>query len=293
MINVLHLGLSYKCNMRCNHCFVNKEKDSLEEKDYYDIIDALFEEGLFVLYYTFGEPLISENFEKVSSYAKRKGLVQVLMTNGSLVNEEKIKIIKENGINKVCVSIDHIMPQKHDANRNYMGAFDKAINALQLLKCNGIMTEMSVTVTDNNIDCLDDIYELGQSLDVDYISFLKERRDGKSRILRNEEEYHDFFKRIITKKGRIKVLFHDSKLIPIINELYNNNCIDELTHERYYEMNCCHSRYTMSVEPNGDVLGCNLVHYVIGNINEKPLKIIIEEKEDRNENISCCSTLSK
>lgn len=292
MINVLHLGLSYKCNMRCKHCFVNRKKDVLEEKDYYHIIDSLFEQGLFVLYYTFGEPLMSEYFEKVSSYAKRKGLVQILMTNGSLINEEKIKIIKENKISKVCVSIDHIEPQKHDDNRNYCGSFDKAVNALQLLKSNGIKTEMSVTVTDNNVECLDEIYALGQSLHVDYISFLRERKDGKNIRLQYESKYFDFFKRRIMRKEQINVLFHDSNLLPIIRELYNKKNIDELTYERYYEMNCCHSMYTMSVEPNGNVLRCNLIHDVIGNIHTKSLKSILDEEGEKNEGISCCSSLS-
>lgn len=292
MINVLHLGLSYKCNMRCKHCFVNRKKDVLKEKDYYHIIDSLFEQGLFVLYYTFGEPLMSEYFEKVSSYAKRKGLVQILMTNGSLINEEKIKIIKENKISKVCVSIDHIEPQKHDDNRNYCGSFDKAVNALQLLKSNGIKTEMSVTVTDNNVECLDEIYALGQSLHVDYISFLRERKDGKNIRLQYESKYFDFFKRRIMRKEQINVLFHDSNLLPIIRELYNKKNIDELTYERYYEMNCCHSMYTMSVEPNGNVLRCNLIHDVIGNIHTKSLKSILDEEGEKNEGISCCSSLS-
>lgn len=294
MINVLHLGLSYKCNMKCEHCFVHKRKDALSEEDYYEIIDTLYEHGLFVMYYTFGEPLLSDKFEKISMYAHRKGMVQILMTNGSLIDDEKIRVIKESHISKVCVSIDHADSHKHDTNRNYKGAFDKAVRALDLLKRNGIKTEMSVTVTDYNADCLKKIFELGVSLNVDYISYLKERSDGKNLRLQHEDKYFDFFRRIIlTKDKKIIVLFHDYDLVPILNKMYDNGEMDDITYERYYEMNCCHSRYTVSIEPSGDLLRCNLTHNVIGNIKAKSLCELLKDEEVDNESISCCSTISK
>ena len=293
MIHVLHLGLSYKCNMRCKHCFVHKRKDVLEIDDYFEIIDALCERGLFVMYYTFGEPLLSDKFEKVASYAHKKGLVQILMTNGSLIDDEVIKVIKEKHFCKVCVSIDHVIPSKHDSNRNYQGAFDKAVNALKILKKSGIKTEMSVTVTDSNVDCLNDIYELGKVLNVDYISYLKERSDGKNLKLQKSDSYHYFFKKMITtKENKIRVLFHDPDLLMNLKKMRSEGEIDDITYERFFEMNCCHNKYTMSVEPSGEVLRCNLTHNVVGNVNEKSIREILKDEVENNECISCCSAVS-
>ena len=52
MILTLHLGLSYACNMRCKHCFVNKKRDALDTDTCKNIIDMLYDKGLMVLIYT-------------------------------------------------------------------------------------------------------------------------------------------------------------------------------------------------------------------------------------------------
>lgn len=291
MINVLHLGLSYKCNMNCHHCYVTRKKDKLQENDFYNIIDTLYDAGLFIIYYTFGEPLCSDLLSKVSAYASEKGLIQILMTNGSLIDDNKINIIKENRISKVCISVDHIDSQKHDANRNYKNAYNKAIQALKLLTDNDIHTEMSVTVNDNNVMCLQDIYDLAENNNVEFISYLRERKEGRIVRLKQEKEYQDFFAKMILNKHSVNVLFHDMSLLPVLQRLKNENKIGESVYEKYYEMNCCHSKYTISVEPDGDVRKCNLQNNLIGNIFNTPLKEIIEKEGDNNDTF-CCSTVS-
>ena len=106
MYSVLHLGISYACNMRCEHCFVKREKDRLTREKITRIIDELYKHGLLVVYYTYGEPLLSKNFFPISEYVAKKGLVQILMTNGSLLSDESAKRIKEIGISNVYISID-------------------------------------------------------------------------------------------------------------------------------------------------------------------------------------------
>lgn len=292
MINVLHLGLSYKCNMKCSHCFVDKKRDILTENDFYNIIDLLYDEGLFVMYYTYGEPLYSELFPLISEYAKKKGIVQILMTNGTMVDEKMIKMFKERCISKVCVSIDDIDENKHDANRNYKGAYSKAIEALKLLTGNDIVCEMSVTVRDDNVKCLQEIYNLAIKMKIPFVSFLRERQNGKLRKLKDQEMYEKFFEKMLRNPKSTKVMFHDLSLLPILSRLKSENKIDEKTFEKYFEMNSCHCERTLSIAPNGDVRKCNLTSRIMGNITEMQLSEILEKKGDNYEDIICCSAIS-
>lgn len=293
MINVLHLGLSYRCNMHCKHCYVVKNKDVLKENDYYTIIDEIYKQGLMVLYYTFGEPLCSEYLNKISSYVKDKNIVQILMTNGSLINDETIAMLKKNKIDKVCVSLDHIDPKKHDSNRNYKNSHCKAISSLKKLVNSGLKTEISMTVNDSNIMCLNEIFLLAEELKIDFVSFLRERTNNGIINMELEQEYHDFFKTIILRKSRVTPLFHDVSLISILKSMKAQNEIDEITYEKYYEMNCCHSKNTISIEPNGDVKKCNLQSCVLGNMVNKPLVEIIEREFYKHDYTIHCPSLSK
>ena len=72
MINVLHIGLTYACNMNCKHCFVKKNKDSLTTIKIKELIDFLDTKGLMMVVYTYGEPLLAKNFEEISKYINNK-----------------------------------------------------------------------------------------------------------------------------------------------------------------------------------------------------------------------------
>lgn len=291
--HVLHLGLSYNCNMHCSHCFVNKKKDLLNLEKYCNIIDDLNNRGLFMVFYTFGEPLMSKYFFELCDYVKQKNIVQVLMSNGSLITEDIVKNLKNVGINTVCISLDSANKLKHDNNRRFKNSFDLAINSIKLLVDNKINVGIATTINDSNIQEINSIIKLGQTLKVNFISFLRERKDGKLFDFINNKIYLNNIKSIITDSQlELNIQFHDPLTLKLINELYNNNQIDDVLYEKYYEMNLCHSDTTLSIEPDGTVTNCNLCKCYLGNILHESISEIIE-RENKNENFICSSPLSK
>ena len=295
MINVLHLGLSYACNMKCKHCFVNKNLDKLNKDDFKHIIDVLYDNGLIMLYYTYGEPLLSDYFEEISSYAKQKGLVQILMTNGSVLTDKKIEIIKQNRINNVFISLDHINQNIHDENRGFGGAHSLAIKAIKKCVQNNIKVGIATTVNQSNIDCLEDIYNFAINNNVSVMSFLRERKNCKIALMdkEQEEKYKQFFVYCMKNTNRINVNFHDPSLLPTIKECYKNGEIDEKTYDKFYNMSLCHYQNTLSISPDGLVRCCNLSGKPFGDINKEDLKLIIKRMKDVNENYVCCSGVSE
>lgn len=288
MINVLHLGLSYACNLKCNHCFVDKSKDELSYKDYTEIIDTLYKEGLFVVIYTYGEPLMSNNFFSVSQYVRDKGISQVLMTNGTLVTAEIARKIKECNVNKVYVSIDHSIPRNHDKNRGCKGTFQKAVQAIKILQNNDINVGIATTITNDNLDCLKEIYILAKEINVRNISFLRERENFKIIKLKDEEIYFDFFKEIIQDKT-INVNFHDKRLKPVVDYLHNERRIDDEQRDYLYSMFSCKNCYTLCVQPDGRMSRCNFINPLKKKYKECNFKEYIKSEEFKSENSICYS----
>lgn len=295
MINVLHLGLSYACNMKCKHCFVNKNNDKLKLQDYKDIIDTMYEQGLMVLYYTYGEPLLSNYFEPITNYAKQKGLVQILMTNGSVLTDEKIQIIKNNKVSNIFISLDNINEKIHDQNRGFRGAYNLAIKAINKCVQNNIKVGIATTVNENNVECLQDIYDFAIKNNVKIISFLRERRNCKIvKMPQNlEEKYIEFFIKCMKNTNQINVNFHDPLLLPIIKQCHKNGQIDDITYEKFYNMNLCHYKNTLSISPDGLVRCCNLASKPFGDLKKETLNNIVKGVNSVNENYVCCTTLSK
>lgn len=293
MINTLHLGLSYNCNMKCKHCFVDKQNDNLDVDRLKDAIDYLDQNGLFFVVYTFGEPFLAEEFWNISRHVASKGMVQTVMTNGSLITSKNILKLKEHRINNIYVSLDSIDEEKHDVNRNYKGSYREAINSLKLLINNSFNVGMAITINDTNILDMDKFVNLAKSIGLKNISFLRQRNNGKLSSLKYIKQYEKFYESYLCEEKEINILFHDPSLLKKTKELYKQRRIDLTTYEKYFDMNSCHYSYTISIEPNGNVKHCNLINNKIGNINENDIKEILKNGDGKNECLSCCTKFSK
>lgn len=281
MINSAHLGLTYKCNMKCKHCFVDVKKDNIKFKNNYkEIIDFLCDKGLFFLNYTYGEALLSDYFFEVASYAKTKNIYQILMSNGFYINDESIvqKLI-DNGINQVFISLDSSIEEVHDENRRTKFAWKNAMQALDLLADREIKIGIAFTVRDSNIQEMDSILNIAISKNVDTISFLRERHSKKLAFFQNEKVYFENVRKLIKfdSENKINIKFHDYTIIPIINDLYFKNEINESTYEKYIDMNKCNIATTISIAPNGDAFNCNFIKNKIGNVFESNLEDLINQ----------------
>lgn len=88
----VNLHITERCNYRCKYCFAHfgKKKDlSLEQ--WKCIIDNLKSSGLVsAINFAGGEPMLYENFPALLSYAKDSGFGASLISNGSLLLNEKI-----------------------------------------------------------------------------------------------------------------------------------------------------------------------------------------------------------
>lgn len=290
MINTLHLGLSYNCNMKCKHCFVSKLDNNIDLKRIYSTIDYLDNNGLFFVIYTFGEPLLAKEFWEVSGYIAKKNIVQILMTNGSILNDDIIRKLKKNNVKNIYVSIDSVYENKHDLNRNYKGAFKKAINTLKQLSNNGFNVGIATTINDDNVFEMEDVVNLAKELKINKISFLRQRINGKLVYMHHVDEYYNFYDNYLKNYNQFKIsiLFHDLNLVSRTVELYKANLICDALYEKYIDMNSCHYCDTLSIEPNGNVKKCNLTNGSIGNINENNIEDILKGEKE-NESIDNCT----
>ncbi len=92
------LELTFRCNLKCVHCYAITEfKRAMPELSFREIcqiLDQLADEGCLWLLITGGEPLIRKDFLDIYMYAKRKGFVITLFTNGTLLTEDIINCFR-------------------------------------------------------------------------------------------------------------------------------------------------------------------------------------------------------
>jgi heme b synthase len=106
-----------------------------------------------------GEPLLRHDVFEIASHGTKLGLRVVMATNGTLLTRENAERIKSAGIQRVSVSLDGATPEDHDQFRRMPGAFDAAIQGVEILKAAGIEFQINTTVTRQNVLKIQDILE--------------------------------------------------------------------------------------------------------------------------------------
>ncbi|MCP3746814.1 radical SAM protein [Paenibacillus sp. A3M_27_13] len=278
-----HIGLSFDCNLKCKHCFVNKEEDNATNiKKLKDFIPELVEEGLFYLYYTYGEPLLCPDFFEFVKYIKKFPIYQILMSNGTLIDKEMAIKIDQSSIKKCMISVDSISPEKHDENRGEKGAWEKAINGIRNMRrfAPSVNVGIATTVTKENENELKELLDLAIKENVSDISFLAERKGEKILHHSLDSHYSEIYRNFVMFNDvqNINLFFHDLSLLKVTRQLFQEKKISEKNYEKFTHMNRCQCNTNISISPKGDVYVCNFMNgNLLGNIHKDSTAFILSK----------------
>lgn len=99
----IYIELTENCNFNCKFCSINeKGKRYISMELIKNVLNELKKNNIWDIYYTGGEPTLHPNFKEIVEYAFKLGFRQTVLTNGSLVNENKDILDK---VMCVCVSL--------------------------------------------------------------------------------------------------------------------------------------------------------------------------------------------
>ncbi|GLX80464.1 heme d1 biosynthesis radical SAM protein NirJ [Thalassotalea insulae] len=182
-------NLIRRCNLRCKHCYSTSLdmdfKDELNTEQIKATIDDLKVAKVPVLILSGGEPLMRPDIFDITRYAKKQGFYVALSTNGTLINEANIELIKQADYQYVGISIDGL-EEFHDEFRQQKGSFKTSMHAIKLCKEAGIKVGMRLCLTRDNFNDLPAMLDLMEEYQVDkfYLSHLNYSGRGK----RNTEQ---------------------------------------------------------------------------------------------------------
>lgn len=160
------LYLTRACNLACTHCFVSKDVRRMSLETGLQAIDRLFElaethgHPEVKIKYAGGEPtmnwdLIPALHERAKSRAQETGLrlTEVLVTNATLLDRERLQFIKEEGF-RLSISLDGF-GAGHDRQRpvrNGNPTFRRVFQSVLLALEMGLKPYLIITITRLNVD---------------------------------------------------------------------------------------------------------------------------------------------
>ena len=155
-VNYLRVSVTDRCDFRCTYCMSENmaflpKKDILSLEELETICKVFIKLGTKKIRLTGGEPLVRKGILNLIQNLGKKignGLDELtLTTNGSQL-EKYAEFLKENGINRVNVSLDHLDPNKFKEITRW-GDLNKVLAGIEKAKNVGIKVKINTVALKN------------------------------------------------------------------------------------------------------------------------------------------------
>jgi MoaA/NifB/PqqE/SkfB family radical SAM enzyme len=112
----VHLDVTYRCNERCVHCYLDHDDHGeLTTVEIKDILEQLADAGTFFLTLSGGEVLMRRDFFEILEYARDLKFNVRIKTNGVMIRKPEARRMRDLGVEQVQVSIYSRRSEIHDA----------------------------------------------------------------------------------------------------------------------------------------------------------------------------------
>ncbi len=128
------------CNLTCAHCYNNLSLDDqkvrlseLTYEDHCHILDEITEAGCLWLLYTGGEPFARKDFLDIYTYAKQKGLLITLFTNGTLITPRIADYLVEWCPFSIEITLYGRTRETYERVTGIPGSYERCMRGIRLL----------------------------------------------------------------------------------------------------------------------------------------------------------------
>ena len=173
---VVSWNLTYRCNLACEHCYLDAGGSPLVETDNFADRSELDTEGCFgvidqiagfapecVTILTGGEPLLRRDILEIVGRAAERGLWVVVGTNGVRITENLARRLADAGARGLSLSLDALDPDRHDRFRKVRGAWRNTVEGAEILHRAGLPFIVQTTAGAHNLGELDEIADFAHA----------------------------------------------------------------------------------------------------------------------------------
>lgn len=285
-VSIMLKPASGRCNMRCKYCFYHSLTDGREIADFgcmtQDTARRVIDSALKLadgesIYFSFqgGEPLIAGKsfFQGFTEYVRKSNrqnckIHYALQTNGTLIDDDWIKLFKDNGF-LVGLSLDG----DRDGNRfrmdaDYAPVFNRVSETARALQAAGVDFNILAVVTGRTAAHIENIYRYFTSCGFKYLQFIPCLRpfgdSSEGELYMTPPQYADYLIRLFNLyvkdyvDGRYTSIRHFDNMVRLF--------LGQRAEQCGMEGHCTHQ---FVIEGNGNVYPCDFYctdEWLLGNI---------------------------
>jgi radical SAM protein with 4Fe4S-binding SPASM domain len=151
------IEVTRRCPLECLHCYNNLPMGDLDAKrreltkeEHFRVLDELVEMGCFWILYTGGEIFARKDFLEIYTYAKQKGFLITLFTNGIIINEQIANYLAEWPPFAIEITLYGRTRETYEALTMIPGSYDRCLRGIKLLKERNLPLKLKTVATSIN-----------------------------------------------------------------------------------------------------------------------------------------------
>jgi AdoMet-dependent heme synthase len=206
----VQLDLTYRCNERCVHCYLDHEDHGeMTTSEIKDLLKELADAGVLFLTLSGGEIMLRRDFFEILEYARALTFCVKLKTNAILIREREAERIRSLGVESIQISIYSHRPEVHDAITKVPGSLARSVKAIRFLKARGLKVIIANVQMIQNMGDYPEVRAMANELGVDFTldPTITPKMDGDRSILN-----------LNIKQAALKQLFRDEALAGNVEE---------------------------------------------------------------------------
>ncbi len=252
--------LTYRCPLHCVFCYnptdFSRVGAELKTDDWIRVLHEARALGSVQLGLSGGEPLLRDDLERIVAEAHTLGFYTNLITSGVGLNERRLAALKEGGLDHIQLSFQDSTREMNDF-LSSTRTFELKARVAGLIKQFGYPMVLNVVLHRLNIDHVEAILNMAESLGADYVELANTQYYGWAQLnrehllpsreqLRRAEEVTQIFR---NKPGqRMRVFF----VVPDYFERRPKACMNGL------------GSVFLTVTPDGTALPCHAARMLPG-----------------------------
>jgi pyrroloquinoline quinone biosynthesis protein E len=278
-----------RCNLRCLHCYnvwkddVDYSEDELPTGRALELIDkAIRDSGCRQFTFTGGEPTLRDDLETLVSAAAARTQHVTLITNGTLLPEDRVKSLIDAGVSLFELPLNGGNRETHNKMAGGIDCFDKVTRAAADIRYHGAELAFVFVGTSRNIEEWKSALELGIALGAR--GFLYNRYNAGGECHGHPEHLMPSVEQV--REGlRIAEEYSTNFGVGIGASIAIPPCLIDPAEFPHVGFGFCAAgtdRAYYTIDPVGNVRPCNHTPTVIGNLFDTSLKSMVNSKELKN-----------
>jgi len=260
-----------RCNLECSHCYAAKfSKAELDEKEKLLLVKDALQAGIKTINLTGGEILLQTDSLKLIDYISGLGVSVSIFTNGTTLNEEIVRQLAKNGV-FILLSIDGARKESHELIRG-AGTWELAMAGATRLRNFGVPFATVMSLNGQNYNEVQDYLSLASDLGAIRGCFIPVMPTGRAKK-----------EMILGPAQVIRVLKEVENAAENLNfpaSLWCTPFSRLLVKSKYISTSYCRlSNEELEVDPEGNVLLCDIADVKFSNVREKGILEAWKEQE--------------